>query len=1025
MDSGGDLTIRIKGVNDSKKAFDAVIDSAQKLGPELDKATAGAKRLKPAAEQAVKAIDPLSDELDEAGKSAANSAKALDQSSKSMGDYGKAADKAKAGIALLGGAFVMYANQQRDHEVTVMGLRRVYGEATDDYIKLADTIQNTTIFSNDEALQAASVFGTLRAEYGLTDESIQRLITRSADLASVKGFTLVDAAQRVAAAIRGETEGAEALGLALNQNSIDADGLTLSMTNAEAATFRMTAFMDQSAYSMGAAGEVAATSSGQIQKLANRTQDAATAFVDFTGPVGDVAAALTSFGLEAGLALGGLVKLGGGIRSFRAAAGGAGLFSSLATVIGSSGATVGLAGAITAAGAAALIASPAVLALGGAVAYLAIEQGKLMGETDDQTTALTRWASQMGKGGEALNDLIFFAQDFRDLTTEINLMDPWGALTDNGQIKTTVTTLNTLFDELMSLSPESIRQVESALNGMGYSLSNLDQWANDSTAMSEIAQIIYNAWASQIDQGIALATTVDKVTYAWADFEQAQNQAAISSIVNLEAIEAETAALEAQQRAMDRMRANLWDGGTPDDQPTTGLAVDPLARRMAMMPQAAAAITAQLDDMHHAYVSSVASQVVAFVDGMDAAGQKFYSGFVESVEQGARRVGQSLEDIEAARAEWQTLADDVYASLADMNPNSVLGGTMSGIIGTAQGFGSLSQSVADWSGSLAHAAEGQAADQTKLNDLYQRGKISLSTYNEALDANHRIQQANVSVQEDALRIQAKQLPLMAQLAEEQAAYVDSLADKSAEEQLVALSYMDSATSAQALQLANLAAASSTDAMQESTGKMMLAMAEADPKIKAILIDMGLLSEENGELKVNFGDVDAGKRAMDELTTAVMGFALIVSEAFGIEINLNDNNSIARLLEMEATLARLDGRSVTTYVNTVGLNSGAIALHGGVIGHYANGGVVAEMGEAGPELFKVPNGNWSVAPTHSYYNVPPGTSVLPAPATREILDRARGGGGPITNYNGPVQQTITYDDSSFAVRRSAVRSGRRR
>lgn len=1043
MDRGGDLKITITGVNNATKVFDAVIDSAEKIGPALDEATGSAKKLKPAAEEVVRALDPLDNRLDDAGEAARETDRALtplprrldetgqaardastsiDQSARSLGDYRRAAQDTVAGLAILGGAFTMYAGQARDHEMTIMAIRRMYGETADSYIAFAETIQNTTIFSNDEALAAARIMGTLKQNYDLTDRQIQQLIQTSADLASMHGFTLTDAAQRVSAAIRGEAESAEMLGLTMNQAAIDADNLTLSMSNAEAGAFRFDALMEQAASSMGAAAEAAETTTGKTQQLANQTQDAALAFVNFTGPVGDVAAGLGSFGLEAGLAVGGLAQLAKGMRGFRAAAGGTGLFSSLATVIGSSGASVGLAGAISAAGAAALIAAPAIVTLGGAVAYLALTQDDLMDTIDGQTDALTRWANSLGKGGEAYQELLYFVQDIRDMTTTVQEMDPFGP-----SLTVADTTLNSVLDELLQLTPETFRQLEASLLESGIAIGNLNNLTSDQLQL--VYQLVLSAWAQQTEAAIAQATAIEQTTQAWMDYEQAQNQAAIAGINNAQAMEEQNRILATLQ-ASQRDQA-LWSGAEP--MAADVVDVGPWLMRFASMGQAIAdmsALTAEGIVVQYDFVQAVLDSMPTMSD--------YYSKYLEltpAIEQAARAtadfdqvqavhsqlLGDTKTDLIALEDAYRELADSVRESMGDMNPASVLDSTFGGVVGAAQNFARLSESVWDWSNSL---AEGNKESST-LNQLFRDGLISGKTYRDGLEANHRIMLANNSVQEDALRIQAKQLPLMADLAEQHAAYVDTIADMPAEQQLVSLGFLDQAKTAQALEIAQLAAASSSEAMQASTAAMILEIANADPQLKAMLISMGLLSETKGKLSVNFGEVDSANVAIENLTDAVNTFALVIAEAFGIDIVLNDAASgpLANILN---TLNALDGKTSTVYVNTIGGGLTLGAMHGGVIDGYAGGGVVIEAAEAGPELLRYPNGRNVLAVANDYYSVPRGTSVLPAPATRDLIDRAQGRGS-VTTYNGPVFQTVTLEQSRFAQRSHDLarsRNGRR-
>jgi NAD(P)-dependent dehydrogenase (short-subunit alcohol dehydrogenase family) len=264
---------------------------------------------------------------------------------------------------------------------------------------------------------------------------------------------------------------------------------------------------------------------------------------------------------------------------------------------------------------------------------------------------------------------------------------------------------------------------------------------------------------------------------------------------------------------------------------------------------------------------------------------------------------------------------------------------------------------------------------------------------------------------------------MAQLAEEQARYVDGLADRSAEEQIVALGFMDQAKSTQALGLAQLAAASSSAAMQASTSAMIAEIAAADPQLRAMLVSMGLITETPTGITVNFGDVEDGNVAIDNLTAAINSFAAIIAEAFGIDIVLNDAASgpLANILN---TLNALDGKTSTVYINTVG---GGLTL-GAATGTFivpdaqrnivanvpgmSTGGHLRLVGEAGPELVSLPSGS----------------TVTNAAGTRGRLDpmgRRRGNQGASVVYKGNViHQTITVEESTFADRTRRVMGKRR-
>jgi len=307
------LFVEIEVGGNGAKVFQAIGQAAKTAAQDVmqsgDRAKQGIERIEKAADGAEKQVEELEAAQKKAAKAADEMAQHSERAGKSLDRYKDAIGKTQIGLAALGTAFTMYANQQRDHERTLIAVERMYGEAARSYVDFANQIQNTSIFSNDQALEAARIMGTLRENYDLTDQQIQQLIQTSADLASIHGVSLVDAAQRVQSAIRGEAESAEALGLTMNQAAIDAEGLTLTMSNAEAAQFRFNAMMDQTGSSVGAAAEVAKTTTGQVQQLANQFQDAMTSVVAFTGPVGQAAGALTSFGAEAGFLVTGLGAL--------------------------------------------------------------------------------------------------------------------------------------------------------------------------------------------------------------------------------------------------------------------------------------------------------------------------------------------------------------------------------------------------------------------------------------------------------------------------------------------------------------------------------------------------------------------------------------------------------------------------------------------------------------------------------------------------------------------------------------------
>ena len=82
-------------------------------------------------------------------------------------------------------------------------------------------------------------------------------------------------------------------------------------------------------------------------------------------------------------------------------------------------------------------------------------------------------------------------------------------------------------------------------------------------------------------------------------------------------------------------------------------------------------------------------------------------------------------------------------------------------------------------------------------------------------------------------------------------------------------------------------------------------------------------------------------------------------------------------------------TATTYTQTIDLGRNTAAMLGGVIQRHADGGNVASwLAEAGPELLDYPNGRHGMAYRKGVYNVPDGTYVHTAPATKGDAGRRK-------------------------------------
>lgn len=294
------------------------------------------------------------------------------------------AQQSAVGVGLVSGSFGLFARAVRDADRDLMTLERTYGTTASSLREFADELQRTTTYSNEQAIGAANVFGTLARNYGMTADQIQELITISADLAAVNGITLEDAAQRVQAALRGEAESAEALGLTMNETAIGLDKVSAGMSESEKAAYRYDALLKQAAFATGAAGEQAQTTSGQFTQLTNRLQDAGQDFVRFTGPVGQAVAGLSDMSLEVGMAASGFAAMAPVVRTAVTAVGG------LATAMG----PVGLA----------LAAGAAILGIVG-LSQATSDYGKSAEEAQNATASLMTEIENVALGADTGSQL--------------------------------------------------------------------------------------------------------------------------------------------------------------------------------------------------------------------------------------------------------------------------------------------------------------------------------------------------------------------------------------------------------------------------------------------------------------------------------------------------------------------------------------------------------------------------------------------------------------------------------------------
>lgn len=193
---------------------------------------------------------------------------------------------ASAGLFAIINTFKGIAQATRDAAVAQRGLNAQFGAATaSDLAAFTDQLATATARGRTETKQAAAVTATLARNYGFTTEEIKTVIAASNDLAAASGKGVADATQRVTAALRGETESSEALGLSLQMAALKgSDALTASekarletMGNVEGAHVRLRVLLEQAAFAQGEAAKQAELGTDNFAKL-----DAATANLNTT-----------------------------------------------------------------------------------------------------------------------------------------------------------------------------------------------------------------------------------------------------------------------------------------------------------------------------------------------------------------------------------------------------------------------------------------------------------------------------------------------------------------------------------------------------------------------------------------------------------------------------------------------------------------------------------------------------------------------------------------------------------------------
>lgn len=990
-----------------------------------------------ARDQASKVFEKVGDSAEKMGDDITASAKESGRSLKELQDDAK---NVALGVGVMIGSFALAGQSARDHEIAVNALRRGYGDAADDMLAFTERLQDTTNYSNDAAVAAANIARTLALNYGFTADEIQRVLTISADLAAATGYSLEDATMRVVSALRGEAESAEMLGLTLNQAAIDSDNLTLSMSNQEAAHFRLNALIEQSSFAQGAAAEQAETTYGRLQDLSHGFQDMAISVAESTGPLGEAGAFLADNALQAaaaGLAIGQM----------------AGAATSLVRLTGAFG-PVGIAAGLAVGGIYLLSdalkrdlpeaseeAVESIETLEEAILRLD-ERGKLTGSRLEMAESIVEIGEAVRTGNEFLNTstedlgvaLEMMLKAMGDTKTglgeTIDVQDEY--LTQVlGLTEAQIALINTNGDEVISLE-----EVTAAYESRTGAIEQAQAVNEALIATSDEAQYILNAEgeaAAYAQLGYSNLTdalldgTITKEQYIAAveQLEAGLRSESLAASLAADSIEevnkttanssppwwfltTETEAALRDYEGLGDEVLGFWSSWIGDV--TDGRAVDGLNKLAEASRNALAAFTGVEGDYSN---MPWAVDALGSVFELGAAGQSAFAGLGEGM---AERLHEQFSTVfEAMRSEFTSAGD-------------TLGSVFQTVVGSTDAIAKQSDEVANWATELI-AVEGT---YSALDDLLKANRITLEQYNDAQQAHNSIISDNALIQEHVLTLQAQHAPAIADAESRLQDYLATLTEASAEEQTYALAMMDTATSARALELAQAAIGN-----MDVFGPMLVAAANLDPYLASILEELGLIEEVDGQIVLT-ADAEGAKTEVGLLTEAIsqltremwiLRFGGDISaaedaynEAYGKAEDWDGSESTASIdadntsatssfdtaqtyfdnwngSTATATIDVIDNASptmnsviqmlygidgytasaqITTYYTNIG-QPGYQEMHGGVMG-YADGGVVARMGETMPELMTLPNGAKRLALTDGLYGVPQGTYVTPGPAT---------------------------------------------
>lgn len=997
--------------------------------------------------------DTLGDAVEKAGQ----------EGEKGFRRIGDSADKTKmsvndlgAAMTALGSALAYAGNAALDQQQTIIGLEAAFGDAADEMIRFADEMASVTIFNDDDIMRGERYFATLRNNYDLSLDQIQQLMQTTADLASAYGTTFEDASSRVTAAIRGEGEAAEYLGLTMNQQSIDRENLTLTMTNQEAAQFRLNALYEQAGVYQGTALRLTETEVGTRARLTNAVQDNAQALGDFIGPIGTMVGGV-------GLAVTGLTSMTGTLTRLASTAR-TSRVGLAALGMATNPVALGL-GALAGAGVLAWNIfqegeersqrlEGALLSLGDVAENLRLshldeqaqivedfarqiedvqtrsaafaddfdlawaEAGRIASETGEDiedvyarlldaytlnTDGAERFAAAQDKIGSAFADNRVNHDALDAALDELHKQYLLGELTLDGYAEAVIDVSTRLDDFRLAMdgATTSTTGLAAALRLIRPEVQGL---VTDFLAFNEIGEDDSFGERFMKTLGLDLATLSEvevrtgRLLGNWRDLGEMPAPDASQEDWMAWVNQAERGTIEWQRRVEAANEARQAESRAAID---TAAALD-------VANAAIGGAVAGLNEMARAWddVGGAAST------SLDAINARVRQDFTEHQRLTDEFIGGMLEigniDL-AAEVNLAGLGTDATFAAQEINQVGAALDSVLGVYDQIDALGSRMRAA----GGIADALFGDGGDPSDgvgpLRDVYDAGLIGQEQFNAAIEDGIQIQQAAAESQLYLNKMRADQLPILNDTTQAYLEQIQAISELGAEEQMVALGWMDSGMQDRVQQFMDLTAemnnfgAEGEAAMQQ----VIDGIVATDPVLTAMLDDLGLIEQQlDGSYTLSLdaegavSDIERLTASIDALTVALGG----TPPSYDINVT-----GIDQVEGAKALIDAMDDHEINVTFGTSGLEQGKQALRDalGVVGGGDDGGVTVPVNLQVPtDLPPLPQPDPLEIPV-TFYNPAAGAIGEGASWAAEML-----GGGVESGLS--IEYSITADDQATPV-----------